>query len=329
MVDMFGAKGCVIGMLIFAVSAGIAEPGEVGVVELRPEKVCSLRQSLGGFPWNQLRVIDMQSTEDATWFLVTSRSDTRRSAIIRVGAGGRIGRVIDLNEAIAAAALAVTNRGVAAVIRERSRTSLVEYDSNGNLISRVPVSCFVGSLLSAEGRPALVCPDGMISVFKKNGEQPVRLASWVRPGSRAQFLTQRSVVIIDETTTQAVVNDLNRNTVSVLALSAPELQAALAYVDRQTRAWQQTAKPTDPPLGRPVVVLDTAVAPSGLYLLVGLYHTDVGPTVVKFDSTGALVGRFRCRMPPPGGFNIHNLNVQNGNLLLSSTAGDLFRYAEP
>ncbi len=112
----------------------------------------------------------------------------------------------------------------------------------------------------------------------------------------------------------------------MLPIKAPEIEEAVRYTQYQKAEYQRRLRVDDPPLGRPVLAMDTAVDADGWYIPVRPYHEKLGPAVVKFGCAAESLARFRCGMPAKSRGSFHKLEIQNRDLILSTTQGDVFRY---
>jgi len=170
-----------------------------------------------------------------------------------------------------------------------------------------------------------LCPDGTISQFQKDGAI-VPLASWARPGALNQVLPGNRLAIIDQSTLQIMVNDLAGNRISTPAVSIPEFNDALQKAAAVRKEGAGRLPPGSPPLGKSLFAMASAVDASSWYVLVYPYNQNGGPAVVRFDLNGNVIGRYACHLPSPGVSSIHKIAVQNGDLILVSTAGTVIRY---
>jgi hypothetical protein len=176
-----------------------------------------------------------------------------------------------------------------------------------------------------DGAPATLCSDGTLSRHAADGTV-AKTPSWIRPGTLAESLPNRKLGIVDRSTLRVLLNDLQNNSIFSPAFLAPEfVQANQQSVASMVEAEKKRAS-TDPPLGRPVLAMDTASDKSGWYVLVYPYNVTTGPAVVKLDSNGNILGRYRCRLPRPGMSSVHKIEVEKGDLLLVSPVGDVVRY---
>jgi hypothetical protein len=202
------------------------------------------------------------------------------------------------------------------------------YNSTGQINSQTALPCFGATgLLTFEGKPSTVCADGSITEFGA-ASGSARYSSWAKPGTLVEPLPNGKLVIVDRSTAQVVVNDVHQNTVSAFSPQAPEINGAIQQMNSNLQAVAQAVPHV--PVGRPIVAFDTASDSSGWYMLIWPYNKAIGPTVLKFDSSGNVTARLRCRVPRPElGLNLHWLKAQNGYLVLASGFGNVLVYALP
>ncbi|MES1257659.1 MAG: hypothetical protein ABUS51_04480 [Acidobacteriota bacterium] len=133
------------------------------------------------------------------------------------------------------------------------------------------------------------------------------------------------IAIVEQSTGQAIFNDIEKASVTTGNISSPELDEALGKVAANTAAVQRSAPLNAPPPGKPLVVVDTAVDATGWYVLIWPYHPSLGPAVAKFDTVGKLVDRVRLRASSAASTSFMQLEG-TGTLVLASTAGDVLFY---
>lgn len=300
--------------LIVALSAMVSG-AQLSSIDLKPVTTFRLSEATG---WSAFQVKEMKASSTALSFLIQGEAG---AAIVSTDMSGKLTGLISLPAESRPAGLAVTERGPATVLVNRDKRSsvLVEYDRQGKRIQERPVSCYLyDELLTVEGAPATVCPDGTITRLPIS-KAPTKLSSWIRPGSLAEILPNKKIAIVDQNTAQTIVNDLQSNSIATISLSAPEIENAVRRIKRVEA--QAPNGPKDPRPGRMLLVMDTAVDHTGWYLLLYPYKNDIGPSVVKFSSEGQLTGRFRCLLPNEGLGSIHKMEVYGNSLILSSVSG--------
>jgi hypothetical protein len=281
--------------------------------QLEPEHSFSVAEIPG---LERTRVREFRSSNGVYWFLLQNpgREGYR---LVSTDMSGRLLANIGLPGGGDARSLAVTDGVVATLFFnfQKKRTVLLQYDFKGTLLSEEAVLCGSDGLLVLSGRPAVVCVDGNILVYGDGG-QTSRYSSWIRSGSLAESLSSGALAIIDQETAQIVLNEYRTGTLT-----------AMAKVTRAKARAAAVLSTTDPPLGRHVIIVDTAADPSGFYLLLWPYHGATGPSVVHVDNDGLLKARYHCRTGGEDLGPLHKIDVQGGYLILAATNGRVLRYA--
>ncbi len=268
------------------------------------------------------QIREMRATTGALWFIAQTRDGF---AIISTDLTGRLKVNVALPIGSRAAGLAVTSRGIATIIQKGRQGILTEFDEKGSQTSQVNVSCYTSeSLLTINGNPATVCPDGTINEFSP-GRAPLRRSSWARPGALVESLSTKQLAIVDQATGQAVLNDLDHARILTVSTSIPEIDEALQYTRAAAQQFTKSQPIEAPPLGRQLIVMSTAHDNVAWYELVWPYNRRVGPSVVKISNTGQLLKRIRCRVPNATG-SLHKIDVGSGYLILGSVAGEVFLF---
>lgn len=311
--------------VVFLLSAVRPCPGQTGgapaMVELQPSRVLNWKAPGQADLWKRVLVTEMRASGGNFWLLVISREAPGQRAVFCVEPDGKLCAAIPLGEAVSAQGLRPTEDGVAVLTWKPRTMFLSRYAADGSLLWERPAACGAFDILVRGGKIATVCADGSLVSF--DGPHPLgRVSSWARSGTLVEVLSPSELLIVDPASAQALVNDLERNTLHVLDLRAPELEAALeARAAHQQKMDQAGGAPA-----KVLVLVDVAVDSSGWYALVYPYNRlkHTGPAVLQFDSRGKLLARFRCRVPPSA--RVHGLEVNSRQLILASTNGDLFFY---
>ena len=312
------------------IAAALFVQSGISQVTVRPSTQYSLSEKLNGTQWRALHVREMRSTPagDMIWFLIQSKTDPASFGIVRTDPAGNVQQLVSLPRGHQAIGLAATRDGVATVLLKGGNAALTEYDLKGSVVLDVPVQCYAAEFLVAiSGLPATICADGVIQRYSRSAP-PTRTLSWARPGSQIAVLSDSKMAVIDRSSAQMLVNDTRTNDISVVANRGPEIDAALQSTN-QIRQDAAKLPPASPPLGKPIVVMDTASDASGWYVLVYPYHPNSGPAITKFNNAGQLESRIRCQGPFVESSSLHQIEVQGGDLLLCSVAGTVYRYKLP
>jgi hypothetical protein len=171
-----------------------------------------------------------------------------------------------------------------------------------------------------------MCGDGQLTRYSGTGTK--EFSTWGGRGKLAVLLDETSLAIVDPYTGQIALQDL-RSQRLFTPVRPPELDSALAQVERSVEAAKDTMKPGDPPLGRPMIIADIAVDQRGLYLLTWPYHPSTGPTVTRMDSEGRVTGRYQLGGADPKAGVLNEVEVMNGNRYLGSSRGSIYQYGFP
>jgi len=312
-----------LGLGVLAAIVGWA--GTPAVRTIQPQQSYSLSQILNQPQFKPLDMHEMRAAPDGVWLMIAARSEPPW-AIVRLGLDGQLQRFIDLTQATQASGLAATAQGVATVLQKRGsrhQNFLTEYDFGGGLVSEIAIDCFwVGGLIALGGNATTLCPDGTVTRFSK-GSPPVKGSSWYHPGSSVVPLSNHHMVIVDQASAKAVVNELSNNTVTPVTVDVPEVDAALAKIAANTATMSPEMAAHQ---GRVLVALATASDATGWYMLIGPYHPATGIPVAKFDFTGQLVARMRLQVPAFLSFVMQMVATQDGALVISSMDGDILVY---
>lgn len=292
--------------------------------DLAPDKTFSLA-GYGGFTDDKAAIREMRADKSGVWYMLQSRAKGH-FALVRSDNEGGVTTTIPVGPDVRPSGIATTSRGVAAVLFTARQGTLVEYTADGKQVMSARVGCFLAEgLLRTHGRPATICPDGKVTTYSENGQAAAESLSWARPGSLVEVLSGGRLAIIDQATAQILLNDPVTGTITAVHYSVPEIQEALQRTDANKKAATLAAKPGDPPLGRQLIVMDTASDEEGFYVLVWPYLPAMGPAVVKFSNEGRTLARYRCR-GGNGSPGFHKIEVTAGYLFLGSVDGNVVRY---
>ena len=305
----------------------LTQAGFSQISAISPTDHFSLAVKLNRADWAQPQVRHMRAAGGGVlWFLIQSKSDPDRYAIVRTDVGGAVQHTISLPRGDRAIGLAATRAGVATVLSKRGGATgtLTEYNLSGAIVREIPMGCFgAESLIAMSGGPATICANGTIQQNPPTGGSTTT-ASWARPGALVETLSDNNIVVVDRSGGQMLINDLETNKISAVANLGPEMNEAIQDVGR-VRAKAPPNKSSSAPSDL-IVVMDTASDERGWYVLIYPYHPDSGPAVTRFGNDGRLVSRFRCRGPFVSPSSLHQVEVQGGYLFLSSVDGNVYRY---
>jgi len=314
-----------LGLLAFASVALAPAANMPQITDLSPSAEFFLAKSINQPPWQHLIVREMRVSSAGIWFLIDSKVQRGLSAIVATNPTGGVITLMPAPSGTSLGGLTVTSAGVATLIlRPRSPAALTEYAPSGAQVGQWPVSCYASeNLLSIGGRPSTICGNGLITKFGQGA--PRETSSWARPGSKFEVVEPHTLAVIDRSTLGIVMNDLSTGAIAVGASQVPEFSAALNQTAQQRAAYKVSA--TQGPLGDAVLAMDTASDGSAWYVLVFPYPVATGPTVVKLDSAGQPLARFRCHVPS-GTEVLTQVEAQNGSLTVSTAHGNVLTYKE-
>ncbi len=310
---------CGLGLLL---ALGSAFAGDLK--EISPIGSYSVPQNMG-LENGALKIREFRSAGNGLWILLQDIAKPGH-VLVRADLAGVSQPVVALTPDKRPIALAATSRGVATIQSSKDRAAnLVEYSAEGKELFRASLGCYLAEgLLSLDGRPATICPDGRITRYEQTGTT-MQYSSWSRPGALSVFLGAGILAVVDRGTARIVLNDLKTNQVSSVSSDVPEIIQALNANASNVQAANASALPGDPPLGTPLVVMDAASDGGALYLLIWPYHPSAGPAVVKLSHSGNVLARYRCR-----GTNDKSLHkialADGGNLWLASVNGRIYHY---
>lgn len=318
-----GIAAVAISFAVLGLSAGGPSASASNVVELKPSTVFNIRSSTSQDILSQVKIREMKAVPSGLLFLV--QSPTAFSLILTDKAGSAV-RVLAPNLGPHVEGLAATDAGAAVIVRSSQASPVLrELSLTGNIISETPLSCYTGSgILSINQRPSTICPDGTISQIRPD-RTVTRFNSWLRAGALAESFPGPKLAIIDQTTLQVLINDLQTNRVSTVSAQVPEFQEALRRIELVMASAPKQAAGA-PPLGKQLLAMATAADSTSFFVLVYPYDSKTGPFVVRLDSNGNVVGRYKCLLPRPDLSNVHKITVQNGDLILATVGGDVLRY---
>jgi hypothetical protein len=296
------------------------------LVELTSQQELDLPEVIHRASWNKILLREIRATADGVWALIDSKQQPNQSALVKVGFDGRLQRFIDLPGTPPNGAFVLSSRGPVVVIGIQGRGFLRQYDESGrsDVAADIAVPCF-SQLIAIAGQPATICQDGTVTVYG-SGASPMRYSSWARPGTLVEAVAGKNLAIVDQVSGQRLLYDLETGRTTATGGTAPEIEEALRKTsEHDRRAMQQAASERGPAAGRSLVAMDSAVDESGWYLLIWPIPPNLGPGVVKFDSSGQLLARYRCRTPS-GTAAWHRIDAANGYLIVASSAGKILRY---
>lgn len=269
-----------------------------------------------------IKVREMRAGGKGLWFLAEASAPSPGHVLIASSLAGNQRVVASFSPDTRPIGLAGTSRGVATVKVTKTERVLTEFSDTGQILSASRVGCVLSDgLLTVDGRPATICPNGTITRYSDAAVQ--RYSSWAKPGSAALMMGNGNLAIVDRETGGILYNNLKTGEVSAVRPGFPEIAEALNRIET-AKAGAAARRDGDAPLGNLLVVMDAAADSSGLYLLIYPYRAATGAVVVRLDNNGAPVARFQCLVD--GESSIHKLAVQDGFLLLASIRGRVFRY---
>jgi hypothetical protein len=274
----------------------------------------------------------IRAAQGKLWILWSSPGGAVRYYLASMTFDGKLINYLPLDPTAENADIALTSNGFSSLISRRSaprsRLELIlsEHDEVGNLLWQTSVPCGgMDALTTVNGRPALLCSDGALRIYGEAGRW-TRRQTWGRRGVICLTFGSNRLGLVDQATAQVLLQDLESSTASPVAWTISEITESKRRIRETEEEMAKRLGPEQVAEQTSLIVIDAASdGATGALLIFPHRPLPDRISVIRLDSAGRLIGRYRCR------FNRSDTPVRialgGGYLVLAGGKGQVYVYS--